>query len=158
MGKKKGKNGWKELPEEFWRMAEGLLPPQKGMGTRGRPPVPWRKVLNGIFYVLRTGCQWKFVPKDYGSGSTCHRYHQDLVEAGIFHRLWEASLKIYDDKKGIAWRWQSLDSAMVKAPKGGITPAPIQPTEGNPEQNDIRLPTGEAPRWRVRSLQPIGTT
>jgi transposase len=36
-------------------------------------------VLNGILYVLRTGCHWKAVPKEYGSGSTLHRRFQEWV-------------------------------------------------------------------------------
>ena len=44
--------------------------------TIGRPVVSYRKVLDGIVFVLRTGCQWKMLPKEYGSGSTCHRRFQ----------------------------------------------------------------------------------
>jgi transposase len=46
---------------------------EKPLRTVGsRPIVPYRKVIDGILYVLRTGCQWKMLPKEYGSGSTCH--------------------------------------------------------------------------------------
>ena len=47
-----------------------ILPKEKPPKTVGRPIVPYRKVLDGILYVLRTGCQWKMLPKEYGSGST----------------------------------------------------------------------------------------
>jgi transposase len=43
-----------------------LLGEEKVPGTRGRPPVSVREVLEGILYVLRTGCQWKALPKEYG--------------------------------------------------------------------------------------------
>jgi len=45
--------------------------------TKGRPIVPFRKVLDGILYVLITGCQWKMLPEEYGSGFTCHRRFQE---------------------------------------------------------------------------------
>jgi hypothetical protein len=38
---------------------------------------------------------------------------------GIFQKLWVRLLKIYDDIRGIDWKWQSLDSASIKAPLGG---------------------------------------
>ncbi|MHB8566791.1 MAG: transposase [Nitrososphaerales archaeon] len=49
-----------------------ILGKEKEQG-RGRPPVPFRRVLDGILYFL---CQWKALPKEYGSGSTCHRRFQ----------------------------------------------------------------------------------
>ena len=54
-----------------------ILPPEKANKTIGRPVVPFRKVLDDIVYILRTGCQWKMLPKEYGSGSTCHRRFQE---------------------------------------------------------------------------------
>ncbi len=78
-----------------------------------------RKVIDGIMFVLRTGCQWKMLPKEYGSGSTCHRRFQEWMQLGIFEKLWTRLLKIYDLKRGIKWSWQSLDSISVKSPLGG---------------------------------------
>jgi transposase len=47
--------------------------------------VKYRKVLDGIPYVLRTeGCRWKMLPKEYGSGSTCHRRFQEWNILGVF--------------------------------------------------------------------------
>ena len=56
---------------------KNILPDEKPENTIGRPVVPYRKVLDGILYVLRTGCQWKMLPKEHGSGSTCHRRFQE---------------------------------------------------------------------------------
>ena len=71
-------------------------------------------------FILRTGCQWKMLPREYGSGSTCHRRFQEWRQCGIFDRLWTRLLKIYDNKRrGIKWSWQSLDSISVKSPLGG---------------------------------------
>ena len=46
-----------------------ILPKEKPSKTVGRPVVPYRKVLDGILYILRTGCQWKMLPREYGSSS-----------------------------------------------------------------------------------------
>ncbi|MGZ5484837.1 MAG: transposase, partial [Nitrososphaeraceae archaeon] len=46
-----------------------MLPDEKPENTIGRPIVPYRKVLDKIIHVLRTGCQGKMLPKEYGSGS-----------------------------------------------------------------------------------------
>lgn len=108
------------LTDEFWSRIEPLLPERKRDPLRrGRPPVPDRTVFAGILYVLRTGCQWKASPKEYGSGSTLHLRFQTWERAGVFEALWKAGLAEYDELCGIAWRWQSIDGAMTKAPLGG---------------------------------------
>jgi len=53
-----------ELCDEQWEHLEPLLPPPR---HRGRPRADDRKTLNGILYVLRTGCRWQDVPREYGS-------------------------------------------------------------------------------------------
>lgn len=74
-------------------------------------------MFEGILYVLRTGCQWKALPKsDFGSASAVHKYFLEWQGAGLFEQLWQASLLEYDGLEGIAWEWQSLDGAMVKVP------------------------------------------
>jgi transposase len=103
----------------MWNEIKNILPDEKPENTIGRPIVPYRKVFDGIMFILRTGCQWKMLPKEYGSGSTCHRRFQEWRQLGIFDRIWTRLLKIYDHKRGIKWSWQSLDSISVKSPLGG---------------------------------------
>lgn len=121
----------KKIPDEVWNEVKDILPKEKPPKTVGRPIVRYRTVLDGILYVLRTGCQWKSLPKEYGSGSTCHRRFQEWVRSGVFQKLWVRLLKIYDDVRGIKWRWQSLDSASVKAPLGGTGLAPTLQIEAS---------------------------
>lgn len=109
----------KSIPDELWNEIKVVLPPEKPINTIGRPAVSFRNVLDGILYVLRTGCQWKMLPKEYGSGSTCHRRFQQWSTGKVFERLWTRLLKEYDHVVGIQWNWQSLDSVSVKAPLGG---------------------------------------
>jgi transposase len=78
--------------------------------------MPPRQVFSAIVYVLRTGCQWKALPKEFGSASAIHLHFQQWHRAGFFVGLWRAGLAEYDEMEGIAWDWQSVDGAMVKAP------------------------------------------
>jgi transposase len=75
--------------------------------------------MEGIFYVLPTGCQWKAVPREYGSGSVVHARFQEWQQQGVFEKLWEQGLHEYDELEGIAWKFQSMDGGMNKAPLGG---------------------------------------
>lgn len=107
------------LSDEFFARVEPLLPKFKRSKKGGRPRLEWRSVLDGIFYVLRTGCQWKAMPPEFGSGSGVHNYFQLLVKRRIFTKLWKVALEEYDELQGIDWKWQSMDGAMSKAPLGG---------------------------------------
>lgn len=107
-----------EIPDELWEKFKPLLPAEKEQRGRGRPRSSPRDVLNAIFFILRTGCQWK-APNPYAPGSTAHRYFQDWLREGVFRRFWAAGLREYDEIKGIEWEWQSMDGAMTKAPLGG---------------------------------------
>jgi transposase len=109
------------ISDELRDKIDDLLPYEKPRYTVGRPIIPFRKVLDGILYVLRTGCQWKMLlPKEYGSGSTCHRRFQQWVQIGIFKKIWTKLLEEYDSKIGIKLIWQSLlDSISIKSPLGG---------------------------------------
>jgi len=107
------------MPDELWEKARSLLPREtpKGRGTRGgRPNADSRRTMDAIFYVLRTGCQWKALPRSLGSGSTAHDYFQTWTQAGVFENLWRTGLEEYDATKGIDWQWQAMDGAMTKAP------------------------------------------
>ena len=46
------------IPDELWDEIKVILPREKPLKTVGRPIVPYRRVLDGVLYILRTGCQW----------------------------------------------------------------------------------------------------
>ena len=153
------RNGLREIPDDLWNLIEPILPPNKPPGSNGRPRVLNRTVLNGILYVLRTGCQWKMVPRLYSSGSTCHLRFQTWVRMGIFERVWRVCLKHYDDLQGIDWRFQSLDGVIVSAPvKGGIKSEKTLPIEANWGPSAISSRTRTASRWRLPCRGPTPMT
>jgi len=108
-----------KISDKLWNEIKNIFPKEKPLKTVGRPIVRYRKVIDGILYVLRTGCQWKMLPKEYGSSSTCHRRFQQWNRLNIFKKVWTRLLKIYHDLIGINWTWQSIDSISVKSPLGG---------------------------------------
>ena len=120
-----------DVPDKLWRRVEGILPVPPPRPWGGRPRVPDRVVLAAIVYRLRTGCQWKALPAQFGSGSTCHLRFQQWVHAGVFERIFAQLVQFYDARRGIQWTWTALDSAIVKAPKGGTIRAPIRRTVRN---------------------------
>ena len=69
--------------------------------------------------------------KEYGSGSVCHRRFQEWNKLDVFKNAWIKLLKNYDDKIGINWTWQSIDSISVKSPLGGTRQETIPLIEAN---------------------------
>jgi putative transposase len=111
------------ISDALWQRLAPLLPqhtPKPHPLGCHRPRVPDRQAMNGIFFVLRTGCPWKALDvTGICSGSVAHARFQEWVQAGVFSRLWEVVLQEYDELKGLDWSWLSLDGAMSKAPLGG---------------------------------------
>ncbi len=110
------------IPDDLWEGSALLLP--EHVNTHrfggGRPRTPERVCMEAIFFVLRTGCQWKALDATrFCPGSTAHDRFQEWVQAGVFVKMWEAGLMAYDDWKGIDWSWLSMDGCMTKAPLGG---------------------------------------
>jgi len=113
------RNNFSFIPKELWRHVEPLLRAEGDSSALGRPRIPDKRVFAGIVFRLRTGCQWKAIPRQFGSGSTCHRRFQQWVEDGVCKKIFVEMLRFYHELRGAELAWTSLDTAMVKAPKGG---------------------------------------
>jgi putative transposase len=107
------------IPDPLWEHIQPLLPPQKPRPRGGRPRASDRGCMDGIYYVLRTGCQWKALPRCFGPASTVHDRFQEWRRLRVFQELWRAGLLEYDQRVGLDWEWQAMDGAMTKAPLGG---------------------------------------
>lgn len=110
------------VSDELWAVLEPLLPvhENKHRFGGGRPRVPDRCCADGIFYVLRTGCQWAALDQtNLCARSTAHDRFQEWVEAWIFLSLRHDAVERFDELQGIDWEWLSMDGAMTKAPLGG---------------------------------------
>jgi len=109
-----------DLTDEEWALIEPLIPPAKRGG--GKRTVVMREVVNGLMYVLSTGCQWRAMPKDLPPRSTVHGYFDLWNWDGTLDRLHHA---LYVKCREKAERDASptvaiIDSQSVKsAEKGG---------------------------------------
>jgi transposase len=77
-----------DVSDEPWAILQLLLPkPTWRPGGPGRTPLDLRRVLNGIFSVNKTGCQWRMMPKELGNAHTidgsCRRWRRE----GVWERL-----------------------------------------------------------------------
>jgi putative transposase len=80
-----------------------------------------RAVMNGIWYVLWTGCQWKAIRREWFGvcSSTLHRRFQEWQRSGVFLKLMTLLVRFYARQRGIQWLFQALDSKTCPAPLGG---------------------------------------
>ena len=118
---RKVNNRW-FISDELWKEIQSLLPSvvNRHRFGGGRPRIPDPKVMNGIFFVLRTGCQWKALDATgICSGSVAHSRFVAWCKAGVFKAFWKLGLERYDETRGIDWQWQALDTSFAKAPVAG---------------------------------------
>ncbi|MBK9952930.1 MAG: IS5 family transposase [Candidatus Competibacteraceae bacterium] len=108
-----------EISDDFWNQVEPLLEPFKRKKSGGSPPLDFRCILNGIFYLLKTGCQWGYLPSCYGSKSAVHAHFQRWVHAGVFTEIFRLSVEKYQALNGIEWEWQAMDGTLAPAPVRG---------------------------------------
>jgi transposase len=77
-----------DVTDEEWALIEPLIPPAKHGGRRRWVVV--REVMNGVMYVLSTGCQWRYLPKDIPPKSTVHDYLTRWNYDGTIERVHHA--------------------------------------------------------------------
>ena len=109
------------MPGKLWKLLKKHLPKEPKVRKPGRPRVNNRDVLDGIWHVLWTGCQWKAIEKEWFnvSSSVWHERFQTWQAQGLFEKLFKKMVKYYARERKIGWKWQSVDSMMSPAPLGG---------------------------------------
>jgi transposase len=127
-----------DLTDAEWALIEPLIPPAKRGGNKRT--VNLREIVNGLMYILSTGCQWRAIPKDLPPRSTLYDYFDLWSWDGTLDRVHHA---LYVECRDSAGREASptaaiIDSQSVKsAEKGGLA--------------STRLATMRARRSRARS-------
>ena len=124
-----------EINDELWSIIQDILDELDPSARTGRPRTSQRAALNGIIYVMRSGCQWNQLPRRFGDDSSVHRTMQRWIAKGVLERLWAVLLNNCEELGDVDWLWQSADGAMGKARFGGIWSAPIPPIAASPARN-----------------------
>ena len=127
-----------DLTDEEWKLVEPLIPPGKRGG--GKRTVIMREVVNGLMYILSTGCQWRAIPKDLPPSSTVYDYFDLWSWDGTLDRMHE--VLYVECREGPGARpapppRSSTARASKALKKGGLT---------------IRLDTMRARRSKARSV------
>jgi transposase len=105
-----------DLTEAQWEAIRPLLPPS---AWRGRPRANEREVLNGIFYVLRTGCQWEDLPHDIqASSKTCHRRLLDYQRRRVWQKILNALLQEANRRGYLNFKNAYHDASVIKSKRG----------------------------------------
>lgn len=103
------------LSDEAWKEIEPLLPPR---ARTGRPRVGDRTTVEAILYVLRTGCRWQDLPREYGAYVTAWRRLRRWEEEGVWERIWHAVLASLDEASRLDWKTAYLDGSFAPGERG----------------------------------------
>lgn len=79
-----------DLTDEQWAILQPFIPPPAPPGSRGRPPIDERAVLNGVFWKLRTASPWYDMPPCYPSHQTCYRRYRRWRHTGLLDDILRA--------------------------------------------------------------------
>ena len=113
------------LTDEMWARIEPVLPPLKG--PMGRPRSPYRPLVEGAIFRLRTGIAWRDLPAEFGPWQTVWRRHYKFCLDGTWDRVL-TTLQAQADARGeIDWR-VSVDSTIARVHQQGATAARSQLT------------------------------
>ena len=113
-------SAWKypsDVTDEQWRILKRLLPKR---ARRGRRPIDRRRVIDAILYVVRSGCQWRMLPRDFPNWSTVY---------GIFRR-WR-----------LTGRWQQIHDALREQVRKAAGKKPT-PTAAVIDSQSVRTAEG----------------
>lgn len=105
--------------DALWSFIQTCLPtpkPQRGPG--GRPRCSDQNLFNGMMHVLRAGCRWKDMPREFGSSATAHRRFQEWTKAKVFERAYVKLIEYARERGHISLAEGFIDGTFSPAKKG----------------------------------------
>jgi transposase len=108
------------MSDDEWTFFEAFITAIRGRG--GRPPEDHRLVLDGVFWITRTGAPWRDLPEEFGKWSSVYRQFRRWTLAG----LWELILSALNESEAVPDTVQMIDSTIIRAhhcaagAKGGL--------------------------------------
>jgi putative transposase len=115
-----------DITDNDWTLLSPYLVRKKRCGLKSR--VDLRKVVNGIFYRIRTGCQWRYLPKDYGDWRVISAYFYRWSRAGIWEQI-NTELREQCREKAAKYKQPTvaiIDAQSVKTTQKGGSAAMMQ--------------------------------
>jgi transposase len=108
------------MSDDEWVFFEAFITAIRGRG--GRPPEDHRLVLDGVFWITRTGAPWRDLPEEFGKWFSVYRQFRRWTLAG----LWELILSALNESEAVPDTVQMIDSTIIRAhhcaagAKGGL--------------------------------------
>jgi transposase len=104
------------LTDRQWAFIQPLLPPP---ARTGRPRADDRRTIEGILYVLITGCRWQDLPREYGAPTTVWRRLRRWGKEGVWECIWRTALAALNRHGELDWSLAFLDGSFAPAKRGG---------------------------------------
>ena len=108
-----------DLSDGQWQLIRKLIPRPS---RRGRPRIDRRWIVDAVLYVVRTGCQWRFLPKEFPNWNTVYGVYRHWIRSGVWERIHRAlreNLRKVSGKKSRP-SVAIVDSQSVRTAEGGI--------------------------------------
>jgi len=102
------------IPDSVWNKIKDIIPSKKV--KIGRPEWDNRKTLEGIFFIIKTGIQWKYLPREFGKVSTVHGKFRRWIKMGTFSKIMQEAKISYAKSLDRPMTWFASDTAHSKAP------------------------------------------
>ncbi len=117
----------RRVEDRLWELIEPLIPSRPApRGPGGRPRIDDRAALEGILFVLDTGCRWRDLPEQLGCGSghTAWRRLREWQDAGVWDRLHQLVLDELSNIDELDWTRGCIDAVSVRSKRGGRADRP----------------------------------
>jgi len=100
------------LTDDEWDAIQDFFPEPK---STGRPPVDRRKVVNGIFWILRTGSPWRDLPEEFGTWKTAWRLFDEWNASGLWNAILKQLRASFIDVGEISGQLWCVDGTVIRA-------------------------------------------
>lgn len=141
-----------DVSDREWLIVEPMIPAARSGGRHRHTDM--REVMNAIRYVLRTGCQWRELPKDFPPRSTVYNYFWEWTRYGVLDRIHDALVARCREAEGRNATPSAgvVDTQTVKATeKGGLAPIP------SATMRRRKSKASSATRWSTHSATSLGS-
>lgn len=115
-----------DLSKAEWELLAPLVPQPISNPKGGRPPINRREIINGIRYVVRSGCAWRLMPHDLPKWKTCYHYFRLWKIDGTWQRIHD---KLRGDVRAEAGRERQPSAAIIDSQSVNVIPAQAGTTE-----------------------------